>query len=148
MKTLVSWNPSQEIRSMEEVFDRLFGSPRTAPGAALLPVDVLEKENKLVVRAAVPGVKPEELDIQIEKNVLTIKGETRHEVAGEDTKIYRREVSYGAFARSIRLPENLNLDDVDAQFENGIVTIAISKVEEPKPLSIKVNVRPSEQTIA
>lgn len=141
MKTMVSWNPTNDIRAMEDVFERLFGSPRTASTSALLPVDVLEREGKLLVRAAVPGVNPDELDIQIEKNVLTIKGEHRQEETTEDTKVYRREVAYGAFSRSIRLPENLNLEAVDAQFENGVVTVSIPKVEEPKPLSVKVNVR-------
>lgn len=141
MKTLVSWNPTHDLRSMDEVLERLFGSPRTAANTALLPVDVLEQDGKFVVKAAVPGVASEELDIQIENNILTIKGEHKHDEATEGTKVYRREVSYGSFSRSIRLPENLNFEAVDAEFKNGIVTISIPKVEEPKPQAIKINVR-------
>ncbi|HTQ12021.1 MAG TPA: Hsp20/alpha crystallin family protein [Fimbriimonadaceae bacterium] len=141
MKTLVSWNPTHDVRLMDEMLDRLFNGPGQTNAAALLPVDVLELDGRFVVRAAIPGVSPEELDIQIEKNVLSIKGEHKEESTSGEAKIYRREVAYGAFSRSIRLPENLNLEAVDAEFKNGVVTISIPKVEEPKPQQIKVNVR-------
>ena len=130
---------------MDEVFERLFGNPRSVNPASILPVDLLEQDGKLVVKAAVPGVSPEELDVQIENNILTIKGEHRQEQTNEDAKVYRREVAYGAFSRSIRLPENLNFSEIDAQFKNGVVTISIPKVEEPKPEAIKVNVRSADQ---
>jgi HSP20 family protein len=144
MKTLVSWNPTNDLKAMDEVFERLFGSPRPS-AASILPVDLYEQEGNLVVRAAVPGVAPEELDVQIENNVLTIQGEHRQEATSGEAKIYRREVAYGAFSRSIRLPENLNLEAVDAQFNHGVVTISIPKVEEPKPQAIKVNVRSADR---
>src|SRR5579862_4207418 len=140
MKTLVSWNPTHDLRSMDEVLDRLFGSARSV-NTALLPVDVFEQDGKFTVKAAVPGVSPEEIDIQVEKNVLTIKGEHKQEATSGEAKVYRREVAYGAFSRSVRLPENLNLEAVDAEFKNGIVTVSIPKVDEPKPQSIKINVR-------
>jgi|SRR5579862_5844086 len=141
MKTLVSWNPTHDLRSMDEVLDRLFGAPRTGPTSSVLPVDVYEQEGKFIVKATVPGIAPEELDVQIEKNVLSIKGEHKQEETSEDAKVYRREVAYGAFSRSVRLPENLNLEAVEAEFKNGVVTISIPKVEEPKPQSIKVEVK-------
>jgi len=141
MKTLVSWNPTYDLRSMDDVFDRLFNGTRASAETSILPVDVLEQDGKFVVRAVVPGVTSEGLDIQIENNVLTIKGERVQEQTSEDAKVYRRELSYGAFSRSIRLPQNLQLDSVDAEFKNGVVTISIPKVEEPKPQAIKVNVR-------
>jgi HSP20 family protein len=144
MKTLVSWNPANELRTMDEVFERLFGNPRSVNAASILPVDLYEQDNKLIVKAAVPGVTPEELDVQIENNILTIKGEHKQEQTNEDAKVYRREVAYGAFSRSIRLPENLNFSEIDAQFKNGVVTISIPKVEEPKPEAIKVSVRAAE----
>jgi HSP20 family protein len=146
MRTLVNLNPASEYRTMEEVFDRLFGSPTksTSTPVAGLPIDVTEREGSLVVRAAVPGVEPSELDIQIEKNVLTIRGESRHDNEAKDEKVYRREVSYGAFARSIRLPEGLDLGSVNAEFRNGIVTITLPRLPEEKPQSIKVNIRSIE----
>lgn len=131
---------------MEELFDRLIGSPNrpSQPAANTLPVDITEHEGNFLIRAAVPGVEPNELDIQIEKNVLTIKGETHHQSTSKDERIYRREMSYGLFSRSIRLPEGLDLDRVDAEFKNGIVTITLPRVPEEKPRAVRVNVRGSE----
>jgi len=128
---------------MEEMFEHLFGSSEKPTGTPVstLPIDITESEGNLVIRAAVPGIEPGELDIQIEKNVLTIKGKTTHQNESNDQKVYRREVSYGAFARSVRLPDGLNLDATDAQFKNGVVTITLPRVPEEKPKSIKVSVQ-------
>jgi len=152
MRTLVNLHPGAEFRAIEEVFDRLVGAsqrPSNGQGipAGTLPVDITEREGKLLVRAAVPGIAPEELEIQIEKNVLTIRGEAKYEATTEDEKVYRREVNYGKFARSIRLPEGLNLDATDAEFKNGVVTISIPRLPEEKPKSVKVNVRNTESPV-
>jgi HSP20 family protein len=141
LKTLINWNPAGEMRSMDEALDRLLFGPKAVNSDAILPIDVFEQEGKFIVRAAVPGVTPEDLSVQVEKNILSISGEQKPFTTAEDTKVYRREVNYGTFSRSLRLPENLNLEAVDAEFKNGIVTISIPKVEEPKPLPIKINVR-------
>lgn len=144
-KTLMNLNPWNDIREVAELFDRLF---ETAPARSLpasdtlqLPVDVYEREGKVFVRAAVPGVAPQDLDVTIEDGVLTIRGETKTETSTEDTKVYRREYRYGAFSRSIRLPENVDAASVDAQFSNGLVTISIPRVEPEKPQALKVPVR-------
>ena len=146
LRTLVNFNPRQEARNMEEIFDHLFGTPVRPNGTPVgtLPLDILEQDGTLKIRAAVPGVEPNELEIQIEKNVLTIRGEISRENESKDEKVYRREVSYGAFSRSVRLPDGLDFDKVDAQFKNGIVTISLPRVPEEKPKSIKVNVRQSD----
>jgi len=146
MRTLVNMNPTAEARTLEDMFERLFGTP-TRPAttsATTLPLDIYEHDGKLVFTAAVPGIDPKDLDIQIENNVLTIKGETRHENETKEAKIYRREVSYGAFSRSVRLPDNLNQDAVDAEFKNGLVTISIPRIPEEKPKAFKVAVRAAE----
>ena len=77
--------------------------------------------------------------------MLTIRGETRHEAQSEDEKVYRRELSYGKFARSIRLPEGLNVDAAEADFKNGVVTVSIPRLPEEKPKTLQVNVRTNEQ---
>lgn len=142
MKTLVHVNPLHELRAFDEMFDRLFTRPvATAPSAVVLPLDVYETEGKFIVKASVPGVAPENLDVQIENGVLTIRGEAKHGYEENDIKLYRREISYGAFARSIRLPENLNLEEVDAQFANGLVMITIPRLEEVKPKALRVPIR-------
>lgn len=141
-------NPTAEARAIEDMFDRLFGSP-VKPASnpmSTLPLDIFEREGKLMLKASVPGIDPNDLEIQIENNVLTIRGETRHEEESKEDKVYRREVSYGSFSRSVRLPEGLNLDAVDAEFKNGLVTISLPRVPEEKPKAVKVSVRTAEAT--
>lgn len=156
LRTLVNIDPFVEFQRVAEMMDRAFGEQRQStlastndPATFALPVDVYEHNDTFFVRAAVPGVSPEELDIQIENNILTIRGETKQEWEdqNENTRVYRREYRYGTFSRSIRLPENLNLENVDAEFKNGFVTISLPKKEEAKPKSLKVNVRNSAPVI-
>jgi len=143
MKTLVHVNPLSDFRSFDEVFERFFSRvpAATSPNATPLAIDVFEKDGKFTVKASVAGVDPAELDIQIENNVLTIRGETKSEYEDSNVKLYRREVSYGSFARSIRLPENLSVSEADAQFAHGFVTISIPRAEEEKPKAFKVPVK-------
>lgn len=146
--TITRFDPISEMQRMNHMFERLFGTPVdasdrfvAAPRDLTVPLDVVEKEDKFVIRAAVPGVSPDELNVSIEGGVLTISGETKHEEEGEQDKVYFRECSYGSFNRSIRLPQNLEVDKVDAEFENGFVSITIPKVPEEKPKTLKVPVR-------
>ena len=134
---------------MEEIFDHLFGTPvrPTSTQVGTLPIDITEQEGALRIRAAVPGVEPKDLEIQVEKNVLTIRGEVNQQSESTEVKVYRREVSYGAFSRSVRLPDNLDLDRVDAEFKNGMVTITLPRIPEEKPKSIKITVRSSDEVI-
>ena len=142
-------DPVTEMQRMSEMFDRLFGS--NAYGARAIasaneytiPLDVVEKEDKIVIRASVPGISPDDLDISIENNVLTITGESKHEEESENDKVYVRECSYGSFKRSIRLPENLDIDHVDAEFSNGFVSVSLPKIPEEKPKTVKVELRKS-----
>ncbi len=154
LSRIMNVDPLLEMRSMEDTFNRMFGYPVSGSfdrglQVATLPVDIYEKDNKLIVRAAVPGVKPEDLDVAIENNVLTIRGETKSNFEDEDseTKVYRREVSFGQFSRSIRLPDTLEFDKADAEFKHGFVTIAIPKVEQQKPQPRKLTVRSTDTTL-
>jgi len=146
--TITRFDPVSEVQRMNDVFDRLFGTPLLAshrfvagPRDLTIPLDVVEKEDKLIIRAAVPGVSPDDLNVSIENGVLTISGESRHEEENEQDKVYFRECSYGSFTRSIRLPQNLEVDKVDAEFDNGFVNIALPKMPEEKPKALKVPVR-------
>ena len=123
---------------MDEVFERLLGTQNR--GAVALPLDVTEAGENLIIRAAVPGIDPNELQVQVEQNVLTIRGEFKAETS-EDEKVYRREISYGTFARSLRLPDGYDVDKIDAEFKNGVVTIRVPKSEQQKPKTIQINVR-------
>ena len=152
LSRIMNVDPLNEMRAMEESFNRFFGYPGAtfdrSTQVSTLPVDIFEKDNRLVIRAAVPGIAPEDLDVSIENNILTIRGETRSnmETSDTDAKVYRREVSYGAFSRSIRLPDKLEIDKADAEFKHGFVTISIPKIEEVKPEPKKLNVRSADRT--
>lgn len=146
-RTLVNLDPVNELRAMEEWFDRMFGATANQPASQLvstMPVDITEHEGKLYIRASVAGINPDDLDISIEQNVLNIRGESKHEEEQKDTKVYRREISYGRVSRSIRLPEGLDLKAVDAEFKNGLVTISLPRLPEEKPAALKVSVRNAE----
>jgi HSP20 family protein len=138
----MSYDPTEDIRSFVDNFDRFFTRMVERPsGSRLLPIDVVETADKWVLRAAVPGVSPEELDINIENNVLTIRGESRLSEEFQDSKVYRQELAYGVFTRSIRLPNSVDVDQVEADFTNGMVTISLPKVVEVKPVPIKVPIK-------
>lgn len=146
--TIRRFDPISEIQRMNEMFDRIFGGPIFNPTTVFastqgftIPLDVVEKEDKLVVRAAVPGVAPEDLNVSIENNVLTISGEIKKDEESENDKVYFRECCYGNFSRSIRLGDNLDFEKVDAEFSNGNVIISIPKIPEEKPKTVKVAVR-------
>jgi HSP20 family protein len=126
---------------MEHAFDDAFGGPRVLtwePAELGFALDVYETDDALVVKAALPGVQPEQVDISVIGDVLTVKGETKSEDETKDGNYHRRELRYGSFARSIALPTRVDHDKAEAKFENGILTISLPKAEEVKPKSIKI----------
>ncbi|MDH4387412.1 MAG: Hsp20/alpha crystallin family protein [Fimbriimonas sp.] len=140
MHNIIAFNPLEDVRRFEESFNRLFSAPAPAPTSNNIPIDVTEQDGKVMIRAAVPGIAPEELEVTVEKNVLTIKGEHRHDELSEDGKVFRRENIYGVFQRSIRLAENLNTDGIAATFRHGMVTVTIPRKEEEKPKALRIPV--------
>ena len=149
MKTIIrSANHHPEVNSINQIFENLLANSNwqwPQSDQRFLPIDVLELDNHLVVKAAVPGVDPSQLDITLEDNILTIKGETTNEHENSNAKVYHQEYRYGSFTRSVRLPEGLNLEGVRADFNNGMVTISIPKLEEPKPKQIKIAISSTAQ---
>jgi HSP20 family protein len=103
-------------------------------------VDIYETEQALVVKADLPDIKPEELDIRVENNILTIRGERKFEKKVEEDKYLRVERSYGSFSRSFSLANTVNVEAIKAEHKNGVLTLTIPKREEAKPKQIKVNV--------
>ncbi|HXG36331.1 MAG TPA: Hsp20/alpha crystallin family protein [Dehalococcoidia bacterium] len=142
------WEPFEELRSMRRAMDRIFnqvvGDERswTWEGTASFPVDVYETSDEVVVKASLPGFRPEDVDISVRGDVLTIKGETRREQKTEQENYYRREIYYGTVSRSLALPVAVQHDKAEADFERGLLTIKLPKAEEVKPKSIKI--RPKE----
>lgn len=145
-RNLIRWEPWSELMSLREAMDRLFEESFVRPragwlapfGAETLAVDMYETDNEVVVKTAVPGVKPEDIDVSITGDVLTIKGETKAEEKVEKANYIRQERRYGAFSRSLSLPSTVVADKATAEFENGILTLTLPKAEEVKPKTIKV----------
>jgi len=103
-------------------------------------VDIYESEHELVVKADLPDVKPEELDIRVENNILTIRGERKFEKKVDEKNYLRVERAYGSFARSFSLANTVNTDAIKADYKDGVLTLSVPKREEAKPKQIKVNV--------
>lgn len=143
---LTRWEPFHELVSLRQGMDRLFEDGSVMPlrlasvfANGLTPaVDVYETTNEVVVKAPLPGVKPEQLDINITDNTVTIKGETKTEQKNEQGNYLRKECHYGSFARSLTLRAGLETDKAEASLESGILTLTIPKAEEAKPKVIKV----------
>jgi HSP20 family protein len=136
MKTLVRWNPS---RTLFEDFDRFF-EESTSPRTWNLPLDVIENEDGYVIKASIPGVDAENLDVVLEDNVLSIKAEVNHEEVAENEQFHIRERRSGSFSRSLRFPMDVNSDDITANYVNGVLSLNVPKAEEVKPKQISVTV--------
>jgi HSP20 family protein len=137
-------DPFQGLRLFEDAVTRLMSEPRTGrPWSP--PVDILETEDALVLRADLPDVKPEDIDVRVENNTLTVSGK-RNWDAEETVKGWHRiERSYGEFVRSFQVPPTVNTDQVGADYKNGVLTISLPKKEGAKPRQVKVAVQQSQK---
>jgi len=149
MRNLVRWEPFHDLISLRDAMDRLFEEsfvrPRigwpTLVGAEALAVDMYETDEAVVVKMAIPGVEPEDLDVSVVGDTLTIKGETKVEEEVKEENYIRRERRYGSFCRSLTIPVPVVPDKAEAGFENGILTLNLPKAEEVKPKAIKVKAK-------
>jgi HSP20 family protein len=130
--------------SLRQAMDRLFEDSfvrlphLVATGVGEFPLDVYQTENEVVVKAALPGVKPEELDITLADNTLTIKGEHKEEQEAEENEYLYRERYYGTFSRSVAMPVKVDSNKAEATFEEGVLTLTLPKAEEIKPKQLKI----------
>lgn len=144
MNKLIRWNPTREFNSLWNSFDRMFedswAMQTDQPRAYGLALDVAENENAYLVKASVPGISPNDIEITLEKNVLTISGETRADETINAEEYRLRERRYGTFSRSLRLPVDVVSDSIEAKYDNGVLNLMIPKAEEVKPKKIAVKV--------
>ncbi len=147
---IVRWEPFSEMMSLRDAMNRLFEDSVIRPGAWLAPfeagalniaVDVIETKDEVIVKAAVPGIKPEDIDVSVTSDVLTIKGETKAEEKIEQANYLRQERRYGSFSRQLSLPTTVVADKAKAEFEHGVLTLTLPKAEEVKPKTIKVRTK-------
>jgi HSP20 family protein len=147
MRTMNRWEqPFRGATTLQEQINRVFGDGvgRTGEESNLTPwapcVDIYETENELVVKADLPDVNPQDLDIRVENNILTIRGERNFEDKANEDNYLRIERTYGSFSRSFSLASSVNSEAIKADYQNGVLTLSIPKREEAKPKQIKVNV--------
>jgi HSP20 family protein len=146
MRILTRWEPSRGVTTLQDQVNRLFNqafakSDEEASLTAWAPaVDIYETENELVVKADLPDVNPQDLDIRVEGNILTIRGERKFENKVNEENYLRVERAYGSFSRSFSLANSVKSDAIKANYQNGVLTLSIPKREEAKPKQIKVNV--------
>jgi HSP20 family protein len=149
MSNLIRWEPAREMMTLREAMDRLFNDAFTRPlssngGAWSVPaVDMYQTDNDVVIKAALPGIRAEEVQINVTGEMLTIKGEVKQEEEkeGREKAYHLREQRWGIFERSISLPTEVDADKAKADFENGVLTVTLPKAEKVKPKSITIKAR-------
>jgi len=143
--SLLRYQPFTELRgAVDSLFDERFFTPYRLFNfgqSEITPIDVYQTDKEMVIKASVPGVKPEEVDISIADNILTIRGETKAEEKIEHKDYLYQEHRYGTFCRLVALPRGLKTDRAEANFDDGILTLTIPKAEEAKPKQIKVKAK-------
>jgi HSP20 family protein len=146
---MIRWEPARELQAIQQEMNRLFGSAFDTQGGLanggaasrwIPPMDVVEGDEHFVVRADLPGIEERDVNVELEDNVLTISGERKSD--GEERKegYYRIERAYGAFSRSLTLPEGIDSEGIKASFANGVLEVRIPKPEERKPRKVAINV--------
>jgi HSP20 family protein len=146
MRTLSRFEPFRGVTTLQDQINRLFGDAFERQGeesnlTSWAPaVDIFETEHELVVKADLPEIDPKELDIRVENNILTIRGDRKFESKVSQDKHLRVERAYGSFSRSFSLANTVNSEAIKADYQNGVLTLTVPKREEAKPKQIKVNV--------
>jgi HSP20 family protein len=143
---IIRWDPFRDLATLRERMNRLFEEAYTSRGeekdmvaSAWNPsVDIYEKENAIVLKAEVPGIDENDVEIKIEDNTITLKGDRKFEKETKEENYHRIERSYGSFYRSFTLPRNIDQDKIKAESENGILKITMPKKAELKPKKVKI----------
>lgn len=145
---LVRWEPFREMMSLREAMNRLFEDSIVRPfnwpsmfDGGAPSIDMIDAGDNVIVKASLAGVKPEDIDITVTGDLLTLKGEVKTEQKTEEANYIRQERRYGAFERSLTLPAQVVADKAKTEFENGVLTLTLPKAEGVKPKIIKIKSR-------
>jgi HSP20 family protein len=142
MSSLMKWDPFSALRRRDDSFDDLmrdfFG--REAGGALEPPAEVAESDGEITVKLLVPGVEKDQIQVTVDEDVLTVRGEVRKEQEEKKKSYYRQEIRYGAFQRAVRLPAEVEGTKATADLKNGTLKITLPKSKQPKAQQIKVAV--------
>jgi HSP20 family protein len=149
LKMITRWDPIRELADLQKTVNSIFEETAAAAPSAqsfVPPVDVYEDQNAIVLKLEVPGVKAEDLDIRLENNKLTVKGERKLEAEKKAENFLRVERRYGTFARSFTLPNTINGESVTANYTDGVLELVLAKRPEAQPKQIKVNTGATVET--
>lgn len=147
---LIPWRPFSELEEVERRFENIFGRSRLPSVWRRIPtvemgwapaIEVFEKEDKFVVKAELPGMTEEDIDISVVGDTLTIKGERKAEDEVKEEDYYCCERSYGSFSRSIAVPSNVDAKKIEASYDDGVLEVSLPKASEVKPKKIAVSTR-------
>ena len=144
---IVRWEPFRDLVTLREAMDRLFAESFVRPDAAFpmsfegTAVDMYQTKDDIIVKAAIPGLKPEDIDISVTGDILTIKGELKQEEKIKEGGYLRQERRFGQFCREFSLPTQVSADKAKAEFEHGVLTLRLPKAEAVKPKSITVKAK-------
>jgi len=148
MSNLIRWEPARELMTLREAMDRLFDDAFTRPlsirdgwSMSAPAIDMYQTDNEVVVKASIPGIKAEGVQINITGDVLTLRGEVKQEEERKEKAWHMREQCFGSFERSVPLPTTIKTDKAEAVFENGILTITLPKADEVKPKTINIRAK-------
>jgi HSP20 family protein len=145
---ITRWDPFQELNLITDRMNRLFQDSFGAAGredalttaSFVPPVDIYEDEQNIVLKLEVPGIEQKDIDVRLENNTLTVRGERKFEKEEKEENFHRVERRYGSFYRAFTLPNTVDAENVNAEYENGVLKIKLAKKAEAKPKQIKVNV--------
>jgi len=151
---ITRWDPFRELTTLQNRVNSLlqdYGRSNqeelTTSGSFIPAVDVYEDDHKVVLKLEVPGVKQEELDVQVENQTLTVRGQRTFEKEEKEENFQRIERRYGSFSRSFTLPATINTESIRADYENGVLKIELARREEAKPKQIKVSIGSGKKTL-
>jgi HSP20 family protein len=153
---VIRWEPARELQSIQQDMNRLFGTFFDSPTGAgsggasrrwIPAIDLVEEGEQYVLRADLPGLREDDVNVQVEDNVLTISGERKSEREERKEGLYRLERASGVFSRSLTLPEGVDPDSIQAHFDKGVLEVRVPKPEERKPRRVAISVGASAPVV-
>ncbi len=142
---ITRWDPFREVQSLQNRVNALFrdfseGESSTTTASFIPAVDVYEDEKKVVLKLEAPGIEEKDLDVRVENNTLTVKGERKFDKEEKEENFHRIERRYGSFYRAFTLPTTVDTEHIDASYNAGVLKLELKKKPEAQPKQIKVNV--------
>jgi HSP20 family protein len=147
------WDPFRDLTQMEDTVNRLWRGLGSVPSYREgvedwnILIDVIQKGDELVVKASIPGIKPDEIDVAVEDNLLILRAERKADSEGEQSGYLIQERPTGSFYRALRLPQTVDTNKIESEYENGVLTIRMPKAEEKKKKQIQIKVGGSTKAI-